>query len=586
MPSKPSFKRSSKSSAQKSYVLRNDLQANLQSIHANTVILNFAVDHGLEDVTISDWKKMSKIVTCTRYYLMKSQKDIERAINSLVRDPQVVDEPRGSSTGTNAHFIVPFPKNPRFVDRDTVIERLEEMLFKENCQQVAVAGLGGIGKTQVALQFAYWMKENKPEYSVFWAPALSYEAFEQAYEKIAKTVGIRKSGNEDIKDLVRDYLSSNQSGKWFMIIDNADEMELVSGSHRSEGIKRYFPRNENGLTLFTTRSREVAQARVGNNLIELHEMSPPGALEFFKISFDTSLPYDEEATKELMHDLAYLPLAIKQAVAYLNAKKLPIREYLRLLRNTEQDMVGLMSREFEDDSRYPQSEKSANAVAITWIVSFDQIQKSDNAAAPLLQFISHIEPKSIPLSILPIPQEWQLQDAVGTLCAYDFITRREDNMTFDMHRLVHLGTRFWIEKHKLMEQTTHEAICHLYEIFPSDDYENRELWRSYMPHALRLCNDSRGYDLIEIYQLMDDIGGCLLKDGRFKEYLSICQENCQWAREHLPKHDKFRLDLELSLGHAYYMNNRHEEAIEILEPVAEIRKELLPENDHSRLITE
>lgn len=100
MPSKPSFKRSSKSSAQKSYVLRNDLQANLQSIHANTVILNFAVDHGLEDVTISDWKKMSKIVTCTRYYLMKSQKDIERAINSLVRDPQVVDEPRGSSTGS------------------------------------------------------------------------------------------------------------------------------------------------------------------------------------------------------------------------------------------------------------------------------------------------------------------------------------------------------------------------------------------------------------------------------------------------------------------------------------------------------
>ncbi|KAI0901540.1 acyl transferase/acyl hydrolase/lysophospholipase [Annulohypoxylon nitens] len=546
----------------------------------------FSVDRGLEDVTISDWKKMSKVVACTRYYLMKSQKDIERAINSLVRDPQVVDEPRGSSTGTNAHFIVPFPKNSRFVDRDTVIERLEEMLFKENCQQVAVAGLGGIGKTQVAIRFAYWMKENKPEYSVLWAPALSYEAFEQAYEKIAKTVGIRKSGNEDIKDLVRDYLSSNQSGKWFMIIDNADEMELVSGSHGSEGIKRYFPRSENGLTLFTTRSREVAQARVENNFIELREMSPLGALEFFKISFGRTLNYDEEAAKELTHELAYLPLAIKQAVAYLNVKKLPIREYLRLLRNTEQDMVGLMSREFEDDSRYPQSEKSANAVAITWIVSFDQIQKSDNAAALLLQFISHIEPKSIPLSILPISQEWQLQDAVGTLCAYDFITRREDRNIFDMHRLVHLGARIWIQTHELTEQTMHEAICHLDEIFPSDDYENRELWRSYMPHALRVCNDSRGYDLIERYQLMCCIGSCLLEDGRLKEYLPICQENCRWAREHLPKHDKFRLRLEHNLGHAYYMNYQYEEAIEILEPVVEIRKELLPEDDRNRLITE
>ncbi|XDG01449.1 hypothetical protein ABKA04_001064 [Annulohypoxylon sp. FPYF3050] len=421
----------------------------------------FDVDRGLEEVTLSDWKKTSNIASHTGNYLEKSQRDIKRAINSLVRDPQVVDEPGGSSTGTRAHFVVPFSKNPHFVDRDTVIERLEEMLFEKKCQQVAVTGLGGIGKTQVALRFAYWMKENKPEYSVFWAPALSYEAFEQAYENIAKTLGIRKSRDEDIKEPVRDYLSSNQSGKWFLIIDNADEMELVSGSHRSEGIKRYFPRSENGLTLFTTRSREVAQARVENNLIELREMSPLGALEFFKISFDTSLPYDEEASKELMHELAYLPLAIKQAVAYLNVKKLPIREYLRLLRNTEQDMVGLMSREFEDDSRYPQSEKSANAVAITWIVSFDQIQKSDNAAALLLQFISHIEPKSIPLSILPISQEWQLQDAVGTLCAYDFITRREDNMTFDMHRLVHLGARIWIETHKLTEQTMHEAICHL-----------------------------------------------------------------------------------------------------------------------------
>ena len=76
--------------------------------------------------------------------------------------------------------------------------------------------------------------------------------------------------------------------------------------------------------------------------------------------------------------------------------------------------ASLLSREFHDSTRY---NSSPNAVATTWLVSFDQIRKSDPAAAHLLSFISQIEAKAIPQSILPgLESEEQMVNAVGTLC--------------------------------------------------------------------------------------------------------------------------------------------------------------------------
>ena len=61
--------------------------------------------------------------------------------------------------GQPCHYI-PFPKNKRFVGRENIVDTLKEMFFTNECQNVAVIGLGGVGKTQVALKFAYWVKET------------------------------------------------------------------------------------------------------------------------------------------------------------------------------------------------------------------------------------------------------------------------------------------------------------------------------------------------------------------------------------------------------------------------------------------
>jgi len=128
------------------------------------------------------------------------------------------------------------------------------------------------------------------------------------------------------------------------------------------------------------------------------------------------------AAELLLKELTYRPLAITQAAAYLTVKRAPIPEYLRLLRRADQETASLMSREFYDDTRYRGAQ---NAVVTTWLVSFDQIRKSDGArVADLLSFLSCIEPKGIPQSILPrFELEEQMVHAVGTLWGYAFLTR-------------------------------------------------------------------------------------------------------------------------------------------------------------------
>jgi KaiC/GvpD/RAD55 family RecA-like ATPase len=172
------------------------------------------------------------------------------------------------------YYYLPFRKNRQFIGRATILEALEKKLFIKQSETVALVGLGGIGKTQVALQFAYSVKANKQEYSIFWVAALSKASFEKAYAELAHKLGVKRSKeDEDVKDLVYYYLCSEKAGKWLLIIDNADDMEVVIGSNGKYGIYRYLPNSESGRVVFTIRSREVAVAVAGSDIINLREMT-------------------------------------------------------------------------------------------------------------------------------------------------------------------------------------------------------------------------------------------------------------------------------------------------------------------------
>jgi len=466
-------------------------------------------------------------------------------------------------------------------------------MVDRDCQKMSIVGLGGTGKTQVALQFAYTVKETWPEYSVFWVPALSMESFEQACISVARALRISDSANgeEDVKELVQQHLSSSRAGRWLLVVDNADDPDILFGTGHSKGLVDYLPENETGVVVYTTRTLEVAVSLTRGDVIELEAMNRQDAADFLAKSLIRKDLLRDSATKDrLLDELTCLPLAIAQAAAYLNRNRMSVAKYLQLLWSTEQDIVALMSREFRDDTRY---KESANAVATTWVVSFSQIRERNAAAAKLLAFMSCVEWKAIPRSLLPKAQpESQMEEAIGTLCGYSFLAQRGDSGKeedgeeewYDIHRLVHLATKIWVKKYGDAARVLEDAVRHVANVFPSEDYANRIVWRAYLPHALRLMEAGQGCSIEQRARLCLLVGRCLWVDGRIGETVRWLEESCR-LRGALHENDMNRLVSQHDLAGVYLSDGQVQKAVNLLEHVVAMG-EVLPEEHPFRLASQ
>jgi predicted nucleic acid-binding protein len=132
---------------------------------------------------------------------------------------------------------------------------------------------------------------------------------------------------------------------WLLIVDKADDSEILFGTVESNGIIDYHSKSQEGVTVYNTFTIEVAASLTRGVMLELGVMSRQDAAEFLEKSIREDL-HNEAATI-----LTRLPLAIAQAAAYLNKNRMSIAKYLHLLGNTEQDVISLISREFCDDTR-------------------------------------------------------------------------------------------------------------------------------------------------------------------------------------------------------------------------------------------
>ncbi|KAJ3335265.1 hypothetical protein HDU93_005986, partial [Gonapodya sp. JEL0774] len=514
-----------------------------------------------------------------------------------------VDANPGSSP---PHYYIPFSRNKQFVGRGHILETLDKKLFDDkDCQRAALVGLGGVGKTQVALEFAYRVKGTYPDYSVFWFPALSMESFEQACKEVAIKVGISHTtgATEDIKEAVKRYLSEEAAGRWLLIVDNADDAEIMLNTEQGRGIDYYLPQSEQGFILFTTRPLKVGTFLARAETIDMEAMSYEEAVEFFRNSLKRKeLLEDQLNTAKLLKELTNLPLAIAQAAAYLNNTSTTIRRYRELL---EESTAELLSEAFHDQTHY---EKSQSTVAKTWMVSFKRITQENLLAADILGFMACIEWKSIPRTILPTAgTAVKMEVAINTLIGYAFVSRRSEennreDEVYDLHRLVHLAAWDWVCTQRLASKKMEEAITHISSIFPTNEWENRERWREYLPHAVKVLGSGEGMELEPRYDLCLLVGRCLNSDGRFAEaalWLEVCVSGRQQlARGWLAQLDKtFRrllhpastqedismLEAQQELALAYEYTGQVDKAVNMLKLVIAARKRVLSK-DHPDLL--
>ncbi|KAL6697637.1 hypothetical protein J3F84DRAFT_369552 [Trichoderma pleuroticola] len=496
--------------------------------------------------------------------------------------PKEISIDDGASKEDHAHAticVISLLKNERFVGRQDVLEKLKEMLFyKQSLSRAALVGLGGMGKTQVALQLAYLMKdvlrdEGGREFSVLWIPALSVATFEQACADIARRIPQLNKTEKDDKLIVKDYFSTKEAGRWLLVLDNADDHDLIFGhSSAPGGLLQYLPQSDLGCILATTRDRGVAVGFAETNVVMLSEMGMDEAETFFRRSLiNNDFVGVDEDVKSLLEFLERIPLAIAQAVAYINVNQVTTREFLNLLQGVPYDQISILSRHFRDSTRYQESQ---NAIALTWSASFEKITQTDPTAAKLLAFISYIEPKGIPRSLLPEGESREeFLHAIGTLLGYGFLTLQREDF-YDMHRLVHIAATVWVRGRFTNTMNPNLALEHVASVFLGPQYNRREKWISYLPHILKILQDNFSFENDSSLILACRVGQCMIVEGMTRMAVSML-ENLVDYMEMRDDKDLIRQASQHELARAYYFDRQHEKAKSILEGVVAVREQVL-----------
>lgn len=467
-------------------------------------------------------------------------------------------------------WMVPFQRNPSFAGRESQLEELEKKMFREAVsKKAAIAGLGGMGKTQIALELAYRVREKYPECSIFWIPSTSLESVEQAYMTISHMLGIQDVKPAEVKSKVQTHLSQDNVGQWLLIFDNVDDIDIHSA------LKTYLPQSTQGRILFTTRNRKLALKLAPSNVIMVPEMDEETAVNVLQKSLiQKDLLNDHEATTALLSQLTFLPLAIAQAAAYINENGIELSTYVSLLQEQEADVIELLSEDFEDEGRYSDIQ---NPVATTWLVSFTQIKRLDPLAVDYLSLMACVNPRDIPRSLLPPASPKKQIDALGLLSAYSFISMHGKDRFLSLHRLVHLATRSWLRrKEGLLAKWISKTADRLNEFFPDDDHKNRTLWREYLPHVQSVMQDEEFQKQIENHEeLLEKVGECLYEDGRYNEAEALFMEVLNMRQVKLgDTHEDTLRSMQL-VGSTYLEQGQLKKAEQLFMQVVETSKKIL-----------
>ena len=413
----------------------------------------------------------------------------------------------------------PFVKNPKFVGREDLLAKLETECFSQSgTSKIAVYGLGGIGKTQLIIELAHLAQGEKYKCLVIWISSADMESLQQGYQDVAQRLNLSsdKIKNMGVKKVVQDYLSTYKAGRWLLVFDNADDVVMWIGSQGNERLLSYLPTNDMGAIVFTTRNKKTAIALAQHHIVEVTEMDHKTSALMLRKHLQTPalVDVDTKAVKDLLDFLGNLPLAIVQAASYIDKNSSSPAEYMDLCQEQDNEIIELLSEDFEEDEKYGNRK---NPVATTWLISFNQILDCDPLAADYLSFMACIEPRDIPLLLLPPGNSRKKEvDAIGTLCAYSFVHRQVQKSLLQMHRLVHLATRSWLHTQEQLDSRTDTVMSRLCTIFPRPAQLNQHQWRLYLPHAMyTLDHDPNPNDSDLRTRLRTLCAWCFYNDGQW-----------------------------------------------------------------------
>ncbi|KAL9639812.1 MAG: hypothetical protein Q9204_000952 [Flavoplaca sp. TL-2023a] len=393
-----------------------------------------------------------------------------------------------------------------FTGRQEEISSLTSKLSQSNKHnRVAVVGLGGIGKTRLVRQ--YIETQRDPNTSVFWIHAGTAERMKSGSRDIASEVGIQgyNDPDADVLKMVKDWFEGEASGKWLLIYDNVDDIDLMYGQQHGR-LAAFIPRSNRGSIIMTTRNRQIGiKFATAKNTVSLSDLTEADSISLMTTRLGESNPEDEPELKRLVQVLGGIPLAITQAVSFIQENGSTPARYLELYEANDSNRVELLSQDFEDDTRDPELK---NPIASTWIVTFEHMKAQQPLAADTLCMMSMFDAQAIPEALIwktaggDSASSTAVERTLGVLQAYSLITLRHDTSAnapqkqvgraFDLHRLVRLVTRNWLTACSEYDMWIARAInvmsTQYDKIRYSDPETQYKIKLQYMPHALILVS--------------------------------------------------------------------------------------------------
>ena len=260
-----------------------------------------------------------------------------------------------------------------------------------------------------------------------------------------------------------------EAGRWLLIFDSADDIDVwtYTPRNRINALRNKLPVSKLGSILFTTRVHRNALDLASLEILNLSELDGDDSEQMLRnCLLEPEICNDQKATAFLLQKLTNLPLAIAQAAAFINKEKLPsLAGYISLLTQEEAHVIKLLSEDFGDEYS---SRGVKHPVATTWNISFKQIMKNDVLAAQFLFVMACVNPRNIPMSLLPsCPTAMDNEKALGTLKGYCFIIEESNTGTesfLTVHRLVHLATRNWLRRKDLFSFYAEISVLKLHDL--------------------------------------------------------------------------------------------------------------------------
>jgi tetratricopeptide (TPR) repeat protein len=414
--------------------------------------------------------------------------------------------PTGSPRRPKIFRGVP-PRNPDFIGRDDLLVQVNSALTGEECaggvNVTAVCGLGGIGKTSLAAEYAH---RHGGEYAgVWWAPAENRAMLATSLAELASTLDARLSTTfiprittpTDLEQVARSGFAilANRGGRWLLVYDNVESPEAIRDLVPGSG----------ACVLVTTRWADwggwASEVMVG-------AMPPDCAVAFLLKRAGRS---DREGAELLAAALGHLPLALDHAGAYVRLTGTPFSRYADRLR----ELIGKAPR----GATYPAS------VGATFGVAIERAAGECPAAETLLGFFAVLAPKRIPLDLVDatILEPDATDDALIALTAVSLVSHdpfASGTPAVTAHRLVQAAMRARLADNGRLRVALERAIGRLAVAFPDNGYSEPKSWprcNELLPHALGLAEEAHraGLESADLARLLDGAANFLHGRGAF-----------------------------------------------------------------------